>query len=98
MKYIITEEQFNNLKIRRRLGMEYIGKLVNKYLLSMGKPNKYSKFYGIDDYYDEVVRRVITELTMGIEITLGQKIFISDIIRKNFANRIEHFHKHGELL
>jgi hypothetical protein len=95
MKIIISENQFNTLWFRRRTVL--IKKIVDKHLIDMGRPPKDSMFGGRDDYYDEIIRRVISDLTNNENLTLGQYVFIKDLIRTNFGNRIEYFHHKGEL-
>jgi hypothetical protein len=95
MKIIITENQFNNIWFKRRIDL--IRKLVDKYLVSMGEPTIVSRFYYRDDYFDEVVRRVISDLTDRQDLTLGQKVYVTDLIRKNFGNRIDYYRNYQEL-
>ena len=95
MKIIISENQFNTLWFKRRMGL--IKKILDKHLIDMGRPPKDSMFGGLDDYFDEIIRRVISDLTNNENLTLGQYVFIKDLIRTNFGNRIEYFHHKGEL-
>jgi hypothetical protein len=90
MKLILTENQYSTLWLRRR--MDVIRSIVDKYCVIV----RDSRDLGLDDYFDEVIRRTISELTNRQEITLGQKINLKDFIRINFGNRIEYYHKYGE--
>ena len=94
MRIIITENQFNTVWFKRRIDL--IRKLVDKYLVSMGEPTIASRFYYRDDYFDEVARRVISDLTDRQELTLGQKVNVTDLIRKNFGNRIDYYRHYNE--
>jgi hypothetical protein len=90
MKLILTENQYSTLWLRRR--MDVIRSIVDKYCVIV----RDSRDLGLDDYFDEVIRRTISELTNRQEITLGQKINLKDFFRINFGNRIEYYHKYGE--
>ena len=92
MKIILTEHQFSTLWFMRRLNV--IRDIVDKYCVIIRK----SRDYGLDDYFDEVVRRTISETTNQQELTLGQRINLSDLIRINFGNRIEYYYKYGEFI
>jgi hypothetical protein len=90
MKVILTENQFSKLWFRRR--MNVVRSIVDKYCVIV----RDSRDLGLDDYFDEVISRVILELTNRQELTLGQKINLKDFIRISFGNRIEYYHKYGE--
>ena len=92
MKIILTENQFSTLWFRRRFND--IRDIVDKYCAIIGGVS----YFGLDDYFDEVVRRTISETTNQQELTLGQRINLSDLIRINFGNRIEYYHKYGEFI
>ena len=90
MRVILTENQFSKLWFRRRSGV--IRSIVDKYCVII----RDSRDLGLDDYFDMVIVRTISELTNRIELTLGQKVNLKDFIRISFGNRIEYYHKYGE--